>query len=429
MTTEKQIAANRRNANRSTGPKTHEGKIRSSRNALKHGLSAKHMMIEGEDAAEFAELHESLLELFRPKPGSETEFVRRVATNIWRLLRIPMLEANILQPNRSDRRDPRIEKIIEDDIRGQKALRTSYVKHMMKFGRDPGPEEQLDETKMRDDLERRFAPIERPAPPTPGQAQEELSKIARHEAALVKSIARGLSALVALQQMTPQTRRATMYSGLPAMLLPDGRTDPRRTRARKSASRSGNAVRSAEHIVLETEDAREFQEHYETFVEAFCPWPGAERLLVLLIATFSWRLRRVPTIEASIFDNQGKTTCRDPRVDKIIEEKVALARFCQRLARERFASSDTNHSSAKSTENGFRRTEDIHDSDNDVEQKIRGEFDKLLPSSGRNDINPAEARDLLVKISSYESALTKSEMSVIRILLALQDIRGRGQTA
>jgi len=39
MATEKQIAANRANAKRSTGPKTAAGKLKSSRNAYRHGLS------------------------------------------------------------------------------------------------------------------------------------------------------------------------------------------------------------------------------------------------------------------------------------------------------------------------------------------------------------------------------------------------------
>ncbi len=49
MSTEKQTAANRRNAEKSTGPKTEAGKQRSSQNALIHGVCSTQMIIPGED--------------------------------------------------------------------------------------------------------------------------------------------------------------------------------------------------------------------------------------------------------------------------------------------------------------------------------------------------------------------------------------------
>jgi hypothetical protein len=50
LATERQIAANRLNAQRSTGPRTEAGKANSRRNALKHGLTAEKMLLEYEDA-------------------------------------------------------------------------------------------------------------------------------------------------------------------------------------------------------------------------------------------------------------------------------------------------------------------------------------------------------------------------------------------
>jgi len=68
MASEKQIAANRANAKRSTGPKTAAGKLRSSRNAFRHGLSgplpsdpatsAKVDRIAGEIAGDQASEHQ-----------------------------------------------------------------------------------------------------------------------------------------------------------------------------------------------------------------------------------------------------------------------------------------------------------------------------------------------------------------------------------
>ena len=48
MATEKQTAANRENAQKSTGPRTAEGKARSSQNALKTGIDAQSEIIRGE---------------------------------------------------------------------------------------------------------------------------------------------------------------------------------------------------------------------------------------------------------------------------------------------------------------------------------------------------------------------------------------------
>jgi len=54
MSTEKQIEANRRNAQKSTGPRTTEGKAASRGNAVKHGLTAEQIaIIPGEDAGAF----------------------------------------------------------------------------------------------------------------------------------------------------------------------------------------------------------------------------------------------------------------------------------------------------------------------------------------------------------------------------------------
>jgi hypothetical protein len=54
MSSQKQIAANRANATRSTGPTTDGGKSRSRMNAWKHGLTAEKVVIDGEDAQELA---------------------------------------------------------------------------------------------------------------------------------------------------------------------------------------------------------------------------------------------------------------------------------------------------------------------------------------------------------------------------------------
>lgn len=93
MATERQIAANRANALRSTGPKTDSGKARSSFNALTHGLTARAVVVDGEDPAAFDDLLQKLAEKFNPVGPIEEDLVGRIAMLMWRLRRVPVLEA------------------------------------------------------------------------------------------------------------------------------------------------------------------------------------------------------------------------------------------------------------------------------------------------------------------------------------------------
>ncbi len=66
MTSEKQVQANRRNALKSTGPKTQEGKDIVRHNAVKHGLLSQEVLLPDEDEAAFRELGERLREELQP---------------------------------------------------------------------------------------------------------------------------------------------------------------------------------------------------------------------------------------------------------------------------------------------------------------------------------------------------------------------------
>jgi hypothetical protein len=85
--------ASRRNGAKSLGPKTSEGKARSSKNALKHGLRAqKYVVLPEEDAAEFAELEAALVAELAPVGALQTVLARRVAVAAWRLARADRIE-------------------------------------------------------------------------------------------------------------------------------------------------------------------------------------------------------------------------------------------------------------------------------------------------------------------------------------------------
>jgi len=93
MASEKQIIANRANAKKSTGPKTEAGKRNSSRNALKHGLTAEAVVVGDEDPAKFEELRANFERDVQPETAIEHFLVERLAADSWRLLRVPAFEA------------------------------------------------------------------------------------------------------------------------------------------------------------------------------------------------------------------------------------------------------------------------------------------------------------------------------------------------
>jgi hypothetical protein len=88
--------ASRINGARSRGPKTTEGKARSSRNALKHGLRAqKFVVLPDEDATEFEAQEAALLAELAPEGALQTLLARRIAAAAWRLSRADRIEAEL----------------------------------------------------------------------------------------------------------------------------------------------------------------------------------------------------------------------------------------------------------------------------------------------------------------------------------------------
>jgi len=106
-------AINRANSEHSTGPRTDEGKARSSQNALRHGLLSRTPVLPSEDQAAYEQHCRRFVDEYRPATPTETQLTQELADTAWRLNRIPALEANLLK---------RAGKAIEVDIDG--AMRT-----------------------------------------------------------------------------------------------------------------------------------------------------------------------------------------------------------------------------------------------------------------------------------------------------------------
>ena len=73
--TEKKLAANRRNALKSTGPRTLRGKHKSKQNALKSGIFADVILLEDDDRSQYNSLLKGLMEYFTPQGTPEVTLV------------------------------------------------------------------------------------------------------------------------------------------------------------------------------------------------------------------------------------------------------------------------------------------------------------------------------------------------------------------
>src|SRR5215217_4284563 len=103
MASDKQIRANRRNARKSTGPKTPEGKSVVSYNALKHGLLSQQILLPDEDEASLVQLGEHLHSQLQPVGELESLLVERIVAAAWRLRRVLAVEAEIYEAESSVR--------------------------------------------------------------------------------------------------------------------------------------------------------------------------------------------------------------------------------------------------------------------------------------------------------------------------------------
>ncbi|MFH0851714.1 MAG: hypothetical protein V1876_03110 [Candidatus Peregrinibacteria bacterium] len=101
MTSRKQIAANRLNAKRSTGPVSPDGKSLVSHNALKHGILSREAVIERgdvtEDMALYEQMRDALFEEVKPVGMLETMLADKLFTFYWRHYRVVLAERAIIE--------------------------------------------------------------------------------------------------------------------------------------------------------------------------------------------------------------------------------------------------------------------------------------------------------------------------------------------
>ena len=107
MTSYRQIEANRRNALRSTGPKTEAGKQTSRSNAVRHGLTAETVIGALEDAEDYKAFEAAITADYDAQSAVERELVLRLASILWRLRRTTTMETGLFEIQAKHLRDYR----------------------------------------------------------------------------------------------------------------------------------------------------------------------------------------------------------------------------------------------------------------------------------------------------------------------------------
>ena len=97
MTSYRQIEANRRNALKSTGPKSEQGKQASRCNAVRHGLTAETVIGALEDAEDYKAFEAAITADYDAQSAVERELVLRLANLLWRLRRATTIETGLFE--------------------------------------------------------------------------------------------------------------------------------------------------------------------------------------------------------------------------------------------------------------------------------------------------------------------------------------------
>ena len=213
MTSLRQIAANRRNASKSTGPTSEEGKQRSRCNAVRHGLTAETVIGALEDAEDYKEFEAAIAADYDAQSAVERELVLRLASLLWRLRRATTIETGLFEIQ-ADHLTLRKERRLSPNSR-QIVYALFSQSRSGALENDPSSRIAESEAKQRraslaltDAVA--FARCFLRLANLPSFALDRLN---RYEAALWRQVGQTLFALDALNRCKPQERRRSFWSG------------------------------------------------------------------------------------------------------------------------------------------------------------------------------------------------------------------------
>ena len=207
MTSFRQIEANRRNASKSTGPNTAEGKERSRCNAVRHGLTAETVIGALEDAEDYKAFEAAIIADYDAHSTVERELVLRLASLLWRLRRATTMETGLFDIQADYAREFR--RHTQATTRESIYTKLGWVdsadadpdraSHDIASGEEPGPNIAPKSVGMETELAHCFLRLAN-LPSCP------LDRLNRYEAILWRQAAQVLFALDALDRRKPQDR-------------------------------------------------------------------------------------------------------------------------------------------------------------------------------------------------------------------------------
>ena len=213
MTTFRQIEANRRNALKSTGPKTAAGKERSRRNAVRHGLTAETVISMLEDAEDYRQFEAAVIADYDARSAVERELVLRLVSVLWRLRRATTMETGLFEIQAAHLRDYRQNRPL---LPGSRDVIDAVFQRPDSGNADAASHGSLsimetvpDSGKKADVPALEFARCFLRLANLPNFALDRLS---RYEATLCSQAGRILFALDTLDRRKPQERRRYFYS-------------------------------------------------------------------------------------------------------------------------------------------------------------------------------------------------------------------------
>src|ERR1035437_3774555 len=133
MASAAQLAANQANAQHSTGPSTAEGKARVSQNALRHGLTPRHLVIRDDEHEEFAVLQDSLSQQLDPQGAMETITFQELLHAAWSLHRFRRIEAEASRGTVEDFPDPATTPVLDRLSRYQARAQRAWQKALQEL--------------------------------------------------------------------------------------------------------------------------------------------------------------------------------------------------------------------------------------------------------------------------------------------------------